>query len=115
MRRMREIRRNPRISKAEGSCNMGSAEITLNGWAGSVVWSVDRADNGTVWEHVSVSPYDLGHTPTWDEMCEVKDIFFEDEEEAVQFHPKKSDYVNLQKNCLHIWRPAGGFPLPYAE
>ena len=31
--------------------------------------------------------------------------FFEDEEEVIQYHPKKSQYVNLHENCLHMWRP----------
>ena len=31
--------------------------------------------------------------------------FFEDEEEAYQIHPKKSEYINLSQNCLHLWKP----------
>jgi hypothetical protein len=55
------------------------------------------------WEHVSVS---LPHrTPTWNEMRYVKKVFFEDEDLCVQFHPKKSQYVNHHPYCLHIWKP----------
>lgn len=57
---------------------------------------------GGGWDHVSVSR--PSRDPSWEEMCKVKDIFFEDEEEAFQFHPKKSEYVNLHPHCLHIWR-----------
>ena len=55
------------------------------------------------WEHVSVSPY-KGKMPTWDDMCAIKDIFWDDEEAVIQIHPKKSEYVNVKDNCLHLWR-----------
>lgn len=55
------------------------------------------------WEHLSVSM--PSKTPSWDQMCVMKEIFFEDEEECFEYHPKKSDYVNIHPHCLHIWRP----------
>lgn len=70
---------------------------------GTVVWS-----NGGGWEHVSISPYKHSITPSWDDMCMLKDMFFYDEETVVQFHPPKSEYVNLMENCLHLWRPING-------
>jgi hypothetical protein len=74
----------------------------------------------TGWEHVSVSALyrsqagKITHpTPTWDEMCEIKDHFFEKEECVVQFHPPESEYVNIKENCLHLWRKVGlDFPRP---
>lgn len=57
------------------------------------------------WEHVSVSAL---FTPTWNEMCWVKDAFWEDEEFVLQFHPPKSEYVNVHGRCLHLWRPIPG-------
>lgn len=62
-------------------------------------------------EHVSIS---LAHRcPTWDEMCRVKDLFWDNEDVVVQFHPAKSEYVNLSKTCLHLWRWTKGiFPQP---
>lgn len=65
----------------------------------SVVWG--RAEGGK-YDHVSIAP--KGRCPSWDEMCKVKDMFFYDEEECYQVFPKKSEYVNLHKTCLHIWR-----------
>lgn len=62
-----------------------------------VVWSW-----GGGWEHVSVS-YN-NRCPDWDEMCRVKDLFFEPEEVVVQYHPRKSEYKNLHPYCLHLWR-----------
>jgi hypothetical protein len=55
------------------------------------------------WEHVSVSTH--GRTPFWEEMCFVKDLFWEPEECVIQFHPPISEYVNHHPNCLHLWRP----------
>ena len=70
----------------------------------SVVWSEDEGGM----EHVSVSPLRQFRIPTWEDMAALKDIFFADEEEVYQIHPKKSQYVNLKENCLHLWRPANG-------
>lgn len=68
---------------------------------GSVIWT---ACDPSGWEHVSFSPYDHSKTPSWDDMCFLKDIFWGDEEQVIQIHPKKSEYVNIMQNCLHLWR-----------
>jgi len=58
---------------------------------------------GCGFEHLSVStPI---KTPTWEQMCKMKDIFWNDNEVCMQLHPKKEDYVNNMEYCLHIWRP----------
>ena len=62
------------------------------------------------WEHVSVSTH--RRIPNWIEMCFVKDLFWTEDECAVQFHPSKSDYVNNHPRCLHLWRQKAGFPMP---
>lgn len=59
--------------------------------------------DGDGWEHVSVSL--KNRTPNWDEMCYFKDLFWHDYETVIQFHPKKSQYVNNHNHCLHLWRP----------
>jgi hypothetical protein len=65
------------------------------------------------WDHVSVSLPD--RCPTWEEMCFVKELFFERGEPAMQLHPAK-DYVNNHPYCLHLWRPLDAeIPLPFAE
>ena len=38
-------------------------------------------------------------------MCYMKDIFWNDDEICMQLHPKKEEYVNNHKYCLHIWKP----------
>ena len=58
------------------------------------------------WEHVSIELM-ARRLPTWEEMCLIKEIFWEDEEEVVQIHPRKSDYVNIVE-ALHLWRPKDG-------
>lgn len=45
--------------------------------------------------------------PTWEEMCEIKRMFFQEDETVVEYHPAKADYVNLHPLCLHMWRPIG--------
>ncbi len=50
-------------------------------------WYNVIATSGGGWDHVSVNPYHHTRTPTWDEMCEIKDMFFLPEEEVVEFHP----------------------------
>ena len=57
------------------------------------------------WEHVSVSL--SSRTPTWDEMCYVKNLFWREDETVIQFHPKKSKYANRSPFCLHLWRKEG--------
>ncbi len=61
------------------------------------------ASDGGGWEHVSVSRRD--RIPTWDEMCQVKALFWDDTDCVVQFHPPRADYVNNHSRCLHLWRP----------
>lgn len=61
------------------------------------------ASDGGGWDHVSISS--KHKVPSWATMCQVKDLFFHEEEIVMQLHPKKSDYVNIDKNCLHLWRP----------
>ena len=41
----------------------------------------------------------------WTEMCQIKDMFWNDDEVVMQIHPAKSNYVNLMPNCLHLWSP----------
>jgi hypothetical protein len=74
------------------------------------------------WEHVSVSCQFRRkkkwqtRTPNWDEMCFVKDMFWDENEVVIQFHPAKENYVNNHPHVLHLWRLLDGeFPLPRPE
>jgi len=104
VRALRKLRRTAALRIDEASIRGGHGAITIGDWTGSVVWGNNEAG----WEHVSVSPYDHSITPSWDDMCQLKDIFFEDEEAVIQVHPPKSKYVNRMPNCLHLRRPVGG-------
>ncbi len=55
------------------------------------------------WEHLSVSFEN--RTPTWDEMCFIKELFFDPEDLCIQMHPRQSQYINMHAHCLHIWKP----------
>ena len=63
----------------------------------------------TGWEHVSVSirssKGDMNRCPIWDEMCLVKDVFWDVSDMCIQYHPAEEDYISNHPNCLHIWRP----------
>ena len=70
-------------------------------------------NDGTGWEHVSVSANK--RTPTWEEMCFVKDQFWTEHEMVVQYHPPASEYVNFHPYCLHMWKAVGmSIPMPPA-
>ena len=75
----------------------------------TVIWSF-----GGGWDHVSIDG--KKRLPDWNEMCELKDMFFDDDECCVQYHPPKSEYVNNAPYCLHIWKPiekySGKMPTP---
>lgn len=55
------------------------------------------------WEHVSVST--PSKIPTWEMMCFIKNMFWDETDCVMQLHPPKSDYINNHPNCLHLWRP----------
>ena len=55
------------------------------------------------WEHVSVSL--PTRCPTWDEMCHIKSLFWDEDDCVMQLHPPKSEWVNNHPYCLHLWRP----------
>lgn len=63
------------------------------------------ASNGMKWEHVSISPVKAHKIPSWNTMCELKDLFFNENEVVMQLHPAKAEYVNNHNNCLHLWKP----------
>lgn len=91
------------IYRAPLQGNMGDHEnglfiIPFNGCNLQVI-----ASTGGHWDHVSVSL--PNKCPTWEDMNYIKDMFFEADECVMQLHPQKSNYVNLHKYCLHLWRP----------
>ncbi|MHC4750250.1 MAG: DUF7694 domain-containing protein [Planctomycetota bacterium] len=69
--------------------------------------------DGDEWDHVSVHvehfrPKLNKHdtcTPTWEEMCMVKTLFFDKDEWVMQLHPPASANINIHEHTLHLWRP----------
>lgn len=98
MKSFEDIRKDRRFQSGQTAVDGGNGWVTLRGKCLYVVYS-----KGGGWDHVSVSL--ANRCPTWEEMCEVKDIFFWPCECCVEYHPAKADYVNLYPYCLHIWRP----------
>ena len=98
MRDIEEIKKDSHLRNIELMIDGGHADIHIDGWDGSVIWSVDAG-----WDHVSVCPYKKRIIPSWDAMCMLKDIFFKDDEAAIQVHPPKDMYVDNLPNCLHLW------------
>jgi hypothetical protein len=91
--------------------NNGAFKVPLSNRTTAII----IASDGEGWEHVSAHIVSEGkeRTPTWAEMCKIKDMFWDETETVVQFHPKKSDYVNVHKHCLHLWKQKGvEFNLP---
>lgn len=84
----------------EGEGNNGYFKIPFESYEFTVI-----ASDGGGWEHVSVSM--PTRTPSWKQMCFVKNLFWDDEDVVIQYHPAKKDYVNLHEHTLHMWRPVG--------
>ena len=92
---------------APNAGNFGAFVIEYKGLLFRVI-----ASDGAGWEHVSVSHGD--RCPTWEEMCHIKSIFWDDDDTVIQYHPKKIDYVNIHPYCLHLWRPVHDLlPIPH--
>ena len=88
----------------------GAFAFRRNG-IGIVVIATDGGGPGLGWEHVSVSIPGIPRCPTWDEICFIKDLFWDATETVVQFHPKASEYVNRHPYVLHLWK-RGEIELP---
>lgn len=69
------------------------------------------ASDGGGWEHVSVhvEDGDKQRTPLWEEMCQVKDIFWDDDDAVIQIHPPRKYYVNVHPHTLHLWKRSDGW------
>lgn len=89
-----------------------------------------QVSDGMGWEHVSISlikevnvgrlrqpakwiKQSVERCPTWEEMCWIKDLFWDKTDCVIQYHPPDSDYVSYHPYCLHLWRPTDqAIPIP---
>jgi hypothetical protein len=98
----------------------GAFQIKHNGTLLNIIATdglLDSPDQAGEWEHVSVHAYDpvfkRRRIPKWEEMCFIKELFWDDDEVVMQLHPAKKDYVNVHECVLHLWRPKQGeIPTP---
>jgi len=108
----------PEYYRTRGNVRMGN-----NGFFVFAHYKVDNYEircqisDGEGWEHVSVTVgkkgYNASRCPTWDEMCWVKNQFWNEGECVIEYHPPKSEYVSCHPFCLHLWKPVGiELPLP---
>lgn len=111
MKSISEVKSNPRfVIKAEGED--GFMAFLVKPYREGQVTIIASWSGG--WEHVSVG---MKHRcPTWEEMCIVKNLFWDENECVVQFHPPKKDYVNCHPYVLHLWKRSGAeYELPPKE
>ena len=102
---------NPLLKTDASFGNNGIFQIPIDNGITAFVVASDRHG----WEHVSVSikENDEAETPTWEEMCKIKNMFWGENDVVVQYHPAKKDYVNNHEHCLHLWRSTEApIPLP---
>jgi hypothetical protein len=101
----------PYASSDEDGSN-GAFRFPINGkLCLYVVASDGEMPQAMGWEHISVhaeyktkSGKRKKRTPTWEEMCHIKDMFWGKDECVIQFHPPESEYVNCHPHTLHLWR-----------
>lgn len=101
------IRKHATLASDDSFGNNGAFEMPspVGPYGERTLWII--ASDGAGWEHVSVhvTQKDRSRTPVWDEMAWVKDLFWDDDDWVVQFHPARREYVNAHENTLHLWRP----------
>jgi hypothetical protein len=84
-----------------------------------IIIAADGSDDVTEgWEHVSVHGRKKHNgktqmfTPSWEDMCFIKGLFWDAHEPVIQFHPPKSQYVNIHQHVLHLWSHPNAISLP---
>lgn len=92
--------------------NIKSAEFVEHGIDGlrCVLWcnrerlKVIFSYGGGGWEHASVSTF-TKKCPTWEQMCFIKEFFWNPDECVIEYHVPQKDHINIANNCLHLWKP----------
>ncbi len=109
----------PQLGTTSADGNNGAFHLDSpeHGWKLALICS-----DGGGWEHVSIHAYrrvvavsspSQMRTPNWREMCFVKDLCWDGEDCVIQFHSRKSEYVNCHPHVLHLWRPTSAtIPTP---
>jgi len=107
-----QYRVSPKGWESPNGVNYGCFEVHHNGNKMGVI-SSGSGPECAGWEHVSVSLKD--RTPTWEEMCFIKDLFWSESETVVQYHVQSDKHINTHPFCLHMWKCIDKeFPMPEA-
>lgn len=96
--------RSGRVIQYFGRDGGHNGRFIVQGPAGSKLHIISDDGMESGWEQVSVST-DRSRCPNWPEMCFVKDLFWDEEERVIQIHPPASEYVKMNRYCLHLWKP----------
>lgn len=110
-------RRHPSVPSTDEDGNNGFFIIPHYRIAG---YELRVGASDELWEHLSVTVArknkNADRCPTWEEMCWVKNLFWTEDDCVIQYHPVKSQYVNVHEYCRHLWRPVGiEIPVPPKE
>jgi hypothetical protein len=71
-----------------------------------VICSISKQDDGNAWLHVSYSRET--RIPNYDDTQRVKHTFIGPNRYAYAVYPPQEFYVNLHRQCLHLWCPLEG-------
>ena len=93
----------PEQYRVQSVLGLNSFLVPFNAAKLAVLASIDTDDNGIKWEHVSVGL--KNRLPTCAELQFVKTLFWDPEDEVIQFFMPQSKCVKLYNNCVHLWRP----------
>ena len=111
MIRIEELKKDPKITNIKlihPGHGIYSGMVTLKNCKASVIFGYNE---NNLMEHVSISPNNKKYWLSWNDMCEVKDMFFNPNEMVVQIHPTADRYLHGfgdRENILHLWRPKDG-------
>lgn len=93
-----------RVANYFGSDEGRNGRFLIQGPCGCTLRVISYDGEQSGWEQVSVST-ERRRSPNWLEMCFIKDLFWDEEECVVQYHPPLSQYVKMHRYCLHLWKP----------
>ncbi|MDE6832794.1 MAG: hypothetical protein K2J39_00885 [Ruminococcus sp.] len=101
------------IKKTAGVVILDEGKNRICGWIYArhrkrIFFTATWNDN---WEQVYISR--ASNRPKWEELCETKEIFWNDDECVIQYIPSASMHTNEYNNCLYLWKPVGvKIPIP---
>ena len=79
MKNIEELMKNSNIDIKSLGPDGGNGTVSVNGIKCSLVFSW-----GGGWDHVSIAPFNHKITPSWEDMCKLKNMFFKADEAVIQ-------------------------------